>query len=140
MGDLGAGLGGDQRGNAGVTEEVEDFQGAAGGLHLILHPAPVGELLGKHADMAEGGEAAMEVRAEKLHRPGLAKNGAGKAPAAHAVLVGVAGKDRVRVLPHAVGQGTRPERLRLGAHDPVRSVLLELFAGAAVDQMIAGNA
>ncbi len=126
MGDLGARLGGDQRRDAGIAEEIEYLQRPSGCGHLVAHPRPVGELFGKDADMAEGGEPAKEIRIEELHRPGLAEHLARETPTAHAVLFGIAGKDGIGPLPYPCRQGLRPKRLGLGANDAIGTVLFEL--------------
>ena len=97
---------------------------------------PVRRLLGKHADMAERGEAAEIVDAVMAHRPGFAERLFWKAPSAHAFLVGIAGEDRVGLPPFASRQRLLPDRLPLGPHDPVGAVLLELLAVAAVEQRV----
>ena len=144
MGDLGAGRGGDQRGDTGVTEQVQHLDrailAACGLLDARLHPVPVDDLLGKHADMPEGGEAAEEIDAEQGQRPGLAERFLGETPAAHAFLVRIAGEDRVGPVPDMVGKRRAPQRLRFRPDDAVRPVLLELQCVAAVDQVkVAGT-
>ena len=62
----------------------------------------------------------------------------GKAPAADAFLVGVAGEDGVGALPLLLRQRALPDRLAFRPHDAVRAVLLQLLAVAAVDQRIVG--
>src|SRR5690606_20782270 len=100
------------------------------------HVVPVRGLLRKHADMAEGGEAAEIVYAVMLHRPGLAERRLRKAPAAHAFLVRVAGEDGVGAVPFAFRQRAPPDRLSFGPDDAVGAVLLQLLAVAAVEQRI----
>src|SRR5690606_26005368 len=93
-------------------------------------------LLGKDADMAERGEAAEIVEAVMLHRPGLAERGLGEAPAAHALLVGVAGEDRVGLPPLALGERRPPDRLALRPVDAVGAVLLQLAAVAGIEERV----
>ncbi len=93
------------------------------------------DLLGEDADMTEGGEAAEEIDAEQIERPGLAERIFREAPAAGAFLVGIAGEDGIDLFPDMSGQRRPPQRLGLGTDDAVGAVLLQLFAVAAVDQV-----
>lgn len=136
MGDLGAGLCRDQRGNAGITKQVEYLRLAAPRPDLLGHPRPMDDLLGKHAGVPERGEAAIEIDAQQPGRPGLAMDIVRKPPAAHALLVGVAGENGIGLGPGAVGKCPRPKRLRFGADDRHRPVALELFARAGIEQPI----
>jgi hypothetical protein len=70
MGDFGPGLGGDQRSQPGIGEEVQD---------LVGRPAPDqalqprrGSPAREDADVTEGGETAEEADAVIVERPGLA--------------------------------------------------------------------
>ncbi len=93
------------------------------------------DLLRKDADMAEGGEAAIKIDAEKMQRPGLAERLLRKAPAAGAFLVRIAGEDGIDLFPDMGCQRRLPERLAFRADDAIGAVLLELQAVAAVDQV-----
>ena len=132
MGHLGAGPGRHQRGDAGIAEQVEHLQPAARRRAIrVLEPLPVGRLLGKHADMAEIGEAAEEGDAVPGHRPGLAErlldSASGRRPP----------RRRCRricasaALPFGRRPARRPQRLRLRPHDPVGAVALQFLAVAA---------
>ena len=134
MGDLGAGGGGNQRGNAGIAEQVQDLDRTLRRFDDVLHPGPVDLLFGENPDVTEAGEATMKIDAEQLHRPGFAKRALGEAPAAHAVLISVAGEDGVHLLPMSGGKRPLPERLRFRTDDTMIAILLELLACAAVDE------
>ncbi len=108
MGDLRAGAGGDQRGDAGIAEKVQNPERPAGTLHLIDHPGPVCELLRENADVAERRQAAEEIRIEQPHWPGFAHCLLGKPPAPQPVLVRVAGEDRIGIVPYMRRQDRRP--------------------------------
>ena len=138
MGHLGAGARGDQRGEPGIAEQVQHLDRPPRALDQAGHVIPVRGLLGKDADMAERGEAAEIVDAVMPHRPGLAERRLREAPAAHAFLVGVAGEDRVGLLPVAGRQRLLPDRLAFGPDDAIGAVLLELLAAAAVEQRVVG--
>ena len=130
MRHLGARARGNQGGNPGIAEKVQHPDLPPGTADQRIHLAPVRGLFGKDANMPERGEPTEIVDAVMPHRPGLAEHGLGKAPAAHALLVGVAGEDRVDVVPVRLRQGTGPDRLTFGPHDAVGPVLLQLFAAS----------
>ena len=142
MRHLGPGAGGDERGEAGVAEQVEEphrpVAAAGGGADRRLGVRPVGRLLGKDADMAERGEAAEIGEAVVGQRPGLAERRLREAPAAGALLLGVAGEDGVGAVPGGGRQPRRPDRLVLRPPHDERPVALELLAAAAVDQRVVG--
>src|SRR5687768_11863005 len=114
MRDLRSALGSDKRGEAGIAEEVEQRGRAAGGVKPLPHERPMRLLLGKNADMAEGGEAAGEVDGAMAARPCLPHAGTAL-PASGALLVEVAGESRVGTLPFVRGEFPRPHRLFLRA-------------------------
>src|SRR5690606_20745698 len=99
MGDLGAGSGGDKRGNSRITEEVQHRERAVSTLDLLLHPLPVYDLLREHADMAKRGEAAKEIDAKQRQGPGFSQRLFRKAPASNAVLVRISGEYGIDLLP-----------------------------------------
>jgi hypothetical protein len=94
----------------------------------------VGDLLGKHPDMAERGQPPVKVDAEQLHRPGFTERDIGKCPSADAVLVGVSGKHGVRLVPFRIRQAAAPQRLRFRPDDPQAAILFELLALAGLVQ------
>ncbi len=118
MGDFRAGGCSNQRGHASIAEEVQHLDRALRSFYFLAHPVPMNLLLGEDADMAEAGEAAVEIDVEKLHGPGFAERTLWEAPAAHAVFVRVAGEDGIDMVPMFCGKRTLPERLSLGTHDP----------------------
>ncbi|KAI1693424.1 hypothetical protein Ddc_22841 [Ditylenchus destructor] len=124
-----------QRGDAGVTEEVQHFQRPVGRFDGMFQPFPMHDLFGKDANMPEGREAAEKFDPEQGQRPCLAERFLRKAPAAHAVLIGIAGKDGIGILPYAVRDRRLPESLRFGTDDAVIAILFKLQAVAAIDQM-----
>ncbi|MNE22853.1 hypothetical protein D3C80_1160800 [compost metagenome] len=135
MGDFSAGRRRDQRGDPGITEEVQHLQRPVSRLDGMFQPFPMHDLFREDADMPESREAAQKFDAEQRQGPGLTQRRLGKTPAAHAVLIRVAGKDSVGILPHAIGNRRFPQRLRLGTDDAVVAVLFELQTIPAVDQV-----
>src|SRR5581483_9866096 len=140
VGDVGSGPGRDERGDAGIGEEVQHLRPrlpARG--DLAFEPVPVRRLLREDADMAEGGEAAEEPDAVIFERPGLAER-ALVAPAAVGIVVADAEEGRVGVIPVRGRQARRPQRLLLGADDPVPAVALELASVARIEEGVVGPA
>ncbi len=135
MGDLGAGGSSHQRGNALVTEQVQNLDGTPACSACCLTQDQWTICSGKHADMAKGSKAPEEIHVEQRKRPCFTQCGLGKAPAPHAVFIRIAGKYRIGIVPDMRGKAWTPERLRLGPHDAVGAVLLQLQTGTAIDQM-----
>ena len=104
----------------------------------VEHPLPVRQLLGKQPEVAEARQAAEHRRGADLDRPAL-RHRLVDAPAA-LVLVLVAGEHGVRLVPVALRQPRRPQRLRLGAVDDDCAEALELAPAAAVEQRVVGKA
>ena len=99
MRDLGAEFRRDERGEAGIAEEVEERWAPSPAAHQPLaHERPMRLLLGERADMAEGGEAAGKADRAVPADPGFFEAGA-PLPAPGAFLVDVAGEDGVGPLP-----------------------------------------
>jgi hypothetical protein len=98
MRHLGARFCGDQRGEAGIAEEVQKRGAFAGRAQALQHERPVRLLFRKGAHMAEGGEAAGIADRTVAHGPGLSEVRP-PLPAAGAFLVHIAAEDRVGALP-----------------------------------------
>lgn len=135
MGDRGASLGGEERGKAGIAEEVQHFQRPVRAGELPRNPVPVRLLLGEHADMAERGEAPEESHAADIHRPGLGER-LPEPPATVGVLVLRPGEDGIGGLPFGGRPALLPHRLRLGADDAVAAIAFELLAGTRIEERI----
>ena len=138
MGDLGAGARRDQRGEAGIAEQVEHLDRPPRAFDQAGHVIPVRGLLGKHADMAERGEAAEIVEPVMAHRPGLAERRFRETPAAHPFLVGVAGEDRVGPFPFAQPAAPFARSPALPGGRCGRGRIARASRRAAVDQRIVG--
>jgi hypothetical protein len=132
---LGAGLRRDERGDAGIGEEVEDLERAPRRSDAVAHPLPVRDLLRKDADVAERGEAAEEADAVIGERPGL-RDRLPVAPAAVGLLVADADEGGVGRVPVGRRPAWRPDRLLLRPHDPVAPVALKLPAVARIEEGI----
>ena len=137
--DVRAGSRGDQRGGAGVGEQVQHARrfGALLG-QPRQHPLPVRHLLGKQTHVAEARQAAKHRRRADLHRPAF-RHRLVDAPTA-LFLVVVAGEHRMRMPPLALGRRRRPQRLRLRAVDDDGPEALELAPAAAVEQRVVREA
>ncbi len=140
MGDMRTGTRRHQRGKAGIAEQIEQAHRTVRCGNFVLDETPMRRLLGKHADMTEGREAAEIGDAVPVERPGFAKLGLGETPAAHAVFLGIAGEDGVGLAPLARVERRAPQCLSFGPLDYIWAITLELAAVAAVKQRIAAVA
>ena len=126
-----AGFGADERGRAGVAEEIQQARAGGGGL---LDRAPMRRLLGKHAEMLAGvGKAGEEGQRAEAERPFAGAAGT-QVPA------GVFVVDGAGLVPFARGQRRLPPRLGLAADDDDGAEAFELAAAAGVDELVVGEA
>ncbi len=140
MGDMSASRSRQQRGKASVAEKVQNLDltagfGGACRANLLHYPVPVWGLLRKHAHMAEGHEAAEIARGAVGHFPGLG-HAASELPAAWAFFVNVAGKDRVRPVPHRLLEARQAHSLRLWPDNGKAAIALQLLPAPHVQQGI----
>jgi hypothetical protein len=133
VGDVGAGLGCGQGGQAGVAEEVEHAQGMAGRARLAGDPVPVDGVLWKDAHLARLAGLNGEAQRIVAHFP-LGRYGTALLPAAllHAGRL----EDCAGGVPVGTRQGRRPRSLRLRPDQRHRPEALQLAAVAAVQQLV----
>ena len=125
----------DQRGDAGIAEQIEDPRRPAGIGDMALEPFPMGRLFRKHADMAERGEPPEESQAVIGNRPDFSE-AVLVAPAPIGLLVADADEMRVRQFPLGVAQPRQPHGLGLGPGDAIGAVTLELEASTGVEERV----
>ena len=132
MADAGAGLGAGHSGAAGVGEQVQHTDGTACGADLLHGEVPVGGLLRKEAGVLEVHGLDLKRQVLVADRPALRQLSLVPVAAAG----GGAGIPGVGGLPAPVAALCVPDGLGVGAHQYLPVPALQLFAAAAVQQLV----
>src|SRR5690606_10126482 len=124
-------------GRAGVAEEVEHVDlaaGGAGGLDAGGAPFPVDGLLGEETGVLEAGGRDAEGQPERLIANGpVVGQGTLEFPTAAALVAAVV--EAVPVFPRGAA-AFGPDDLRVGTHEGVRAPTFLFHAVAAVEQLV----
>ena len=130
--DARAALGAGDARRARVCKEVQHTDGTARLLDLLTRKVPVHRLLGKESRVLEVHGLALERQVAVTHLPLLGQ--------LFLVPMSAAGGRAVvaslRVFPAAVRVRRLPDGLRVGTHEDLPPPALQLFAAAAVEQLV----